>query len=254
MKMYLSLVYRELKQTRKHYIIMLALFLLVLAFMLLPLFISLAYGGAADGGRADINGEILFCAAPLALLGGIAAGTNNGLQKADISAGWKRYSFVLPPTAVQQAVSDLSVKICHILLFGAVTAVYPLLMYCMTGADSVSPTFNLYFGAAAAAVLTDAAYCYIIMFAKTKKDLAIIGAAAFLGAGLILRVADFFTGDINIPAQSAAGRSLISEEALNELVAATGSTMTTVCVLAAFVTACVLYFLVMWRSHERREP
>ena len=98
------------------------------------------------------------------------------------------------------------------------------------------------------------------MFAKSKKDLGVIGVAAFLGAGLIIKVVDLFTagkdllkGD-NAAEQPAEGGTLISDEAFNRFVTALGSGKTTLCILVAFAVICVLFFLVMWRSHERREP
>lgn len=251
MKMYTSMLYRELKLTRKRFILMLILFLLMAILMMIPLFI----GGFADLEETDESSleiVILFsCTA--ALIGGLMAGTNNGLQKSDINSGWKRYSFVLPATAKQQALSDLMLKLCYIVLFGVLLFVYTFIYGSFTGCSPVPFGLNFYLGTVAVVMLIDVAYSYIIMFAKTKNDLKILGVIAFFGAGIIIRVAGLFF-DIKGPEKPADGDPAILETKINSIIEAIGSTKTTLYVSSALAVICVLYFLAMWRSHERREP
>lgn len=255
MKQYRSLIYRELKLTRKRFILMLILFLLMAILMMIPLFL----GGFSELDESPLEIVILFSCA-FALIGGLMAGTNNGLQKADINSGWKRYSFVLPATAKQQALSDLMLKLCYIALFGAILVVYTLIYGYSTGCSCVFQGLNFYLGTVAAVMLIDAAYSYIIMFAKTKNELKIIGVIAFIGAGLILKVADLFSmgadflkGD-HAAEQPAEDGALISDAAFNRFVNVLGSGKTMLYILAVLFVICALYFLAMWRSHERREP
>lgn len=258
MKLYRSLVYRELKLTGNRFLLMLILFLLLALLMLIPVMLG-GFSEPAEGEDAPVEMILLFVGT-VALTGGFLAGTNNGLQKADISSGWKRYSFVLPPTAKQQAVSDLLTKLLFILFFGLLSAAFAMIYSIMGDYNAFGLTLNIYLGAVCAVMLIDIAYCYIIMFAKSKNDLAVIGVAAFLGAGLIIKIVDLFSSgtnllnDDNLAEQSAEGSALISDEAFNRFVTALGSGKTTLCVVIAFVVLCALFFLVMWRSHERREP
>ena len=258
MKLYRSLVYRELKLTRKRFLLMLILFLLLALFMLTPVILG-GFSEPAEGEDSPVEMILLFVGT-VALAGGFMAGTNNGLQKADISTGWKRYSFILPPTAKQQALSDLLVKLCYILLFGLLSAAFAMIYSIMGDYNAFGLMLNIYLGAVCVVMLIDVVYSYIIMFAKTKNDLAVIGVVAFLGAGLIIKVVDLFSAgqnllkDDNATEQPAEGGALISDEAFNRFVTALGSGKTTLCVVTAFAVICVLFFLVMWRSHERREP
>ena len=249
MKLYRSLIYRELKLTRKRCILMLILFLLLSLLMLTPIIL----GGFSEPSEESPAEMVLLFVGIVSLTGGFLAGTNNGLQKADISAGWKRYSFVLPPTAKQQAMSDLLTKLCYILFFGLLSAAFAWIYTAATDYNAFGIMLNIYLGAVCAVMLIDVAYSYIIMFAKTKKDLGIIGIIAFFGAGIILKVIGLFI-NVDSSEQPAGDGDLISDEAFSRFVTALSSGKTTLCIFAAFAVICALFFLVMWRSRERREP
>ncbi len=249
MKLYTSLIYRGLKLTRKHCIIMLILFLLLSLLLLTPVML----GDFDKPGEKLPVEEVVFFVGIVSLVGGVMAGTNNGLQKADISSGWKRYSYVLPPTAKQQAVSDLLVELCYILFFGLLSAAYTWIYSAAADYNAFGTMLNTYLGAVCVIMLIDVVYSYIIMFAKTKKDLGIIGIIAFFGAGVILKVVGLFI-NVDFPEQPNEDGDLISDEAINSFVTKLSSGKLTICIFAVFVVLCVLFFLAMWRSHERREP
>ena len=257
MKLYRSLIYRELKLTRKRCILMLILFLLLSLLMLLPIMIGGLSGDSEM--EEDLLSIVWLASGIVALTGGFLAGTNNGLQKTDINSGWKRYSFILPPTAKQQALSDLLTKLCYILLFGLLSAAFVLVCKNITGInitiegiDPVCMMLNIYLGAVCAVMLVDIAYSYIMMFANDKKQLKLISALAFVGAGAVLRVFGLFPG-MNKTEKPAEDGPMISEEAINKFETFLSSGKTSLCILAVFVVLCVLFFLAMWRSHERRE-
>ena len=257
MKLYRSLIYRELKLTRKRCILMLILFLLLSLLMLLPIMI----GGLSGDSEMDedLISLVWLASGVVALTGGFLAGTNNGLQKADINSGWKRYSFILPPTAKQQALSDLLTKLCYILFFGLLSVAF--LMVCkivagintvVEGIDPICRMLNIYLGAVCAVMLVDIAYSYIMMFANDKKQLKLISLLAFVGAGAVFKVFGLFPG-MNKTEKPAEDGPMISEEGVNKFETFLSSGKTSLCILAVFVVLCVLFFLAMWRSHERRE-
>ena len=257
MKLYRSLIFRELKLTRKRCILMLILFLLLSLMLLLPIMI----GGLS--GDSEMDEELIsivwLASGIVALTGGFLAGTNNGLQKADINSGWKRYSFILPPTAKQQALSDLLTKLCYILFFGLLSVAFLMVSKIVSGIntavegiDPICRMLNIYLGAVCAVMLVDIAYSYIMMFANDKNQLKLIGALAFVGAGAVLKVFGLFPG-MNKTEKPAEDGPMISEEAVNKFETFLSSGKTSLCILAVFVVLCVLFFLAMWRSHERRE-
>ena len=257
MKLYRSLIYRELKLTRKRCILMLILFLLLSLLMLLPIMIGGLSGDSEM--EEDLLSIVWLASGIVALTGGFLAGTNNGLQKTDINSGWKRYSFILPPTAKQQALSDLLTKLCYILFFGLLSVAF--LMVCkivsgintaVEGIDPICRMLNIYLGAVCAVMLVDIAYSYIMMFANDKNQLKLISVLAFVGAGVVFRVFGLFPG-MNKTEMPVEDDTMISEEAVNKFVTFLSSGKTSLCILAVFVVLCVLFFLAMWRSHERRE-
>ena len=250
MKLYRSLIFRELKLTSKRFFLMLLLFLLLSLLMLTPIML----GGFSEPSEESPAEMVLLFVGIVSLTGGFMAGTNNGLQKADINSGWKRYSFVLPPTAKQQAISDLFVKLCYILFFGLLSAGFAWIFTAATDYNAFGIMLNIYLGAVCAGMLFAVVYIYIIMFAKTKKDLGIIGAIASVGTVLLLVALNVLTDLIKLPEQPAEGGALISDEQFNRLMTALTSHQTTLCIFAAFAVLCVVYFFVLWRSHERREP
>ena len=257
MKLYRSLIFRELKLTRKRCILMLILFLLLSLMLLLPIMI----GGLS--GDSEMDEELIsivwLASGIVALTGGFLAGTNNGLQKTDINSGWKRYSFILPPTAKQQALSDLLTKLCYILFFGLLSVAFLMVSKIVSGIntavegiDPICRMLNIYLGAVCAVMLVDIAYSYIMMFANDKNQLKLISALAFVGAGAVLKVFGLFPG-MNKTEKPAEDGPMISEEAVNKFETFLSSGKTSLCILAVFVVLCVLFFLAMWRSHERRE-
>ncbi len=256
MKLYRSLIYRELMLTRKRFILMLILFLLLALLMMTPLILVFIFK-PVEGEESPLEMIPLFVGI-VALTGGFMAGTNNGLQKADISSGWKRYSFVLPPTAKQQALSDLLTKLCYILFFGLLSWAFEFVYtaaadYSNFGIMLYIYMLNIYLGAVCAVMLVDIAYSYIMMCAKDKNQLKLISVLAFVGAGFVFRVFGLFPG-MNKAGKPAEDDAMISEEAVNKFETILCSVKTTLCILAVFVVLCVLFFLAMWRSHERREP
>jgi hypothetical protein len=237
---------------------------MLILFLLLSLLMLTAIILGGRSGASEMNEELLsiviFASGVVTLTGGFLAGTNNGLQKADINSGWKRYSFVLPPTAKQQAVSDLLVKLCYILCFGLLSAAFAIICSIVSGINTVVEGFNpvcrmlnIYLGAVCAVMLVDIAYSYIMMFANDKNQLKIIGVIAFVGAGFVFRVLGLFPG-MNKTEKPAEGGAMISEETVNKFETILCSEKTLLCISAVFVVLCILFFLAMWRSHERREP
>ena len=257
MKLYRSLIYRELKLTRKRCLLMLILFLLLSLMLLLPIMIG-GLSGTSEMDE-DLISIVWLASGVVALTGGFLAGTNNGLQKADINSGWKRYSFILPPTAKQQALSDLLTKLCYILFFGLLSTAFLIVCNIVSGIntavegiDPICWMLNIYLGAVCAVMLVDIAYSYIMMFANDKNQLKLISALAFVGAGAVLKVFGLFPG-MNKTEKPAEDGPMISEEGVNKFETFLSSGKTSLCILAVFVVLCVLFFLAMWRSHERRE-
>lgn len=254
MKLYGSLIYREFKLMRTRSLIMLVLFLLTGLLMLTPFLLAgITKPAAGDPGAFDIAWIFSLM---LAAVGGIMAGTNNGVQKADIRAGWKSYSAVLPPTPAKRAAADTLMKLLYAVFFGLLTVGFAAIIGYFTGCNVIPHTINVYIAAAAAAMLIDVIYTAVISLAKNDKDLKIYAMAAFFGIFLLFEAVSFvrgmFTGDAD--KQQTAGGVLLSDEQFNSITDSIGSGTVTLIVIAVFAVVTAAYFIVLWRSFERREP
>lgn len=249
MKLYKSLIFREWKLTRRRFLLMLMLFLLLCALMVFPI---LFYADDVRGNSSDALGAYAFFSALLALLGGILAGTNNGLQKADIITGWQRYAIALPPTPSQAALSDLLVKLLQSGIFALCVVAYTVVCAWLTGSLAALHAVNIYLIFAAAALLCDAVYSAMILCAQDKHQLKAVGAAAFFVAGLIYTVISRFFG--SMPDSGESDGALISDAAMQSLVNALGSGRLLLILLAVFAAVCAVYYFAMRRMHERRDP
>ena len=239
MKMYSSLIYRQLRLTRKHTILSVILFLLFEALVIMPI-VLWNKSPTTDEEQLQFPTYCIFISLLVAALGSFMAGLNNGIHKSDINTGWKRYSYVLPPSAKQKALSDLLVKLLTVLVFFALAAVYALPVYIFGGEAVFVHILGSYFLIAAVAVLFDTLHTCILMLAKDKKDLKKFGYIAS-AAGLVLFGLLPDTG-------------FISFEAAEKIASAIGSYKFTLTALLTFAVMCAVYFFVMKKTYERREP
>lgn len=250
MKMYRSFLFRSFRITRGRDRLFILLLLLITSLFSLAL---IAFKKNDPKEVAEMADFIGGCSFILAVLCGMCAGTNNGIYKTDVSTGWNRYIKVLPPTAVQRTIAELLIKLVYVLMFGSITLFYTIFVNERTGICMIHSALNIFMIISALSVLTDAVYSFIIMFAKNKKQLRILGLAAFVFAGFVLRLAGTIEIKTNI------GSSLPTSDPLHDSSVYTlseiiGSNKVTLFAVAAFMIVCGIYFLALWRSHERREP
>lgn len=241
MKLYKSLIYRELKLTRRHYLLMLILFLLMLICMLIPVILS---GDEGTDTAADSSG-VNMLGVMVAMVGGAGAGLDNELGKADINSGWRRYRIVLPPTALQCAAADMLVKLMYVLVFGVLTVAFCVLVNVFSGGMDVLAVMNQFLMLTTAFSFFSVVYNGILMLAKDEKDIKKYGTIASI-AVVVLYILISRT-----LASSGMGRLIEKAKKLLEIM---GTASFTVFTLALFVCVCTAYFIVLWRAYERREP
>ena len=118
MSLYRSLVYREIKLTKTHSIMLVGISLVLMALMLL---LCPFYGSVEnDDDIAAINVMSLTFAFIVSAMGA----SSNDIPKKDIAAGWRRYIYVLPVTPAQQAASDILTKLISIGVFFIIKLIF----------------------------------------------------------------------------------------------------------------------------------
>ena len=248
MKMYRSLVYREWRLSRGHYILMTILFLLTETVFILPVLVekqSLLDMTAEELRETKVS--IAVIALFLAAIGGFMAGMNNRVHKADIASGWKRYSYALPPTAKQRAASDLMMKLLMMAFFAALVLIYAAASKAIIGGKIIGSTVSTYLIVSSIALVFDTIYCGILLMANSKNDLkkyGIIASVAGVALWIILT---------NFPIKIGSGKKISFADKMSDLIDIMNRESFILITAAVFVLICALYYVVMWRSYERRE-
>ncbi|MCR4646732.1 MAG: hypothetical protein K5695_15195 [Oscillospiraceae bacterium] len=259
MMLYRSLIYREIKLTNKRFLIMLVLFLLTALLLVIPLLLgSMVDPAAVDEETFDV---VLLLTLILAATGGVLAGTNNGILKADIASGWKRYTKVLPAKPLQSATADVLVKLLWIGMFGLLSVGFAALCLHLTGCNTISHTVNSYLLITAATLLIDVVYTAIVSLAKTGKDLTkfilIATGGTFAVFAILSRAGGFAFGGWmdNMPQTVDNGEMLTPEqqEQLMQMMNFLGSGTMTLIAAGSLAVVCAAFFLVLWKAYERRE-
>ncbi len=170
-----SLVFRELKLSRKHYLGAFALILLFGALMVLCVFVA--------GGEGVKNGEhmdafALMMAYGFAAISAACAAGDNGVFKADMAAGWHSYFQALPVTSFEKTAARYAVKVLFILLgFAAFLLGTNIIFAAGAGTFSASAVF-CFFILLDFFLIFDIVYQAIMLRANDMKSLKKMGVIA----------------------------------------------------------------------------
>lgn len=248
MKLYRSLVYREWRLSRGHYILMTILFLLTETVFILPVLVEKQ--SILDNTAEDIKSiklSIAVIALFLAAIGGFIAGMNNRVHKADIASGWKRYSYVLPPTAKQRAASDLMMKLLMMAFFAALVLIYAAASKAIIGGKIIGSTVSTYLIVSSIALVFDTIYCGILLMANSRNELKKYGIIASVAGVALFFILTHF------PIKIGSGKKISFADKVTDLIDIMNRESFILITAAVFVLICTLYYVVMWRSYERRE-
>ena len=249
MKMYHSLIFRSfrLKRTRNR--------LFIFLILLLDAFFSLMSLVFSDDPTKIKDDVFMFCVFSfmLAMLCGMFAGANDGVYRMDANTGWKQYIRVLPPTPIQQAVADLLIKMIYILIYGTIIMVYAIFSDDHTGLDLMGYVMNIFLFFAAIFIIVDTVYSFVVMFAKNRSQLEVMGLASLVCGIIIIVNVCKMIGNIRMYSPVPFGHPLYGSSSYI-FASYVGSGKVTAVAVSSFVISLGLYFLTLWRMHERREP
>ena len=172
MKEYKSLIFRELRLSRKHYITGTLLTVLLAAFMVLAMFVS---GGEAINNGESLDVFALFMSYAIAAVATGCFTSDNGISKADMNSGWQRYSYVLPVTAFEKAAARYAVKLIAITIGMAVAIIGAAVVSAAGGSTLKFGTVLSFWILLDEFLIYDVFYQTIILRAKDKKSLKKMG-------------------------------------------------------------------------------
>lgn len=180
---YKSLLYREWKVSKKFYLLRIVLLLLFTALLggTVLFLMNASTGPEAEAGVAEaLDWTLIFFFYLLVLFMAAASGEDNGVYKSDVSSGWLKYSWALPVTAHEKAVTKYVFRGILILagtiyMFASVGAICAI-----TGFAHMKTVVYAFFWCLDAILATYIVRDYIVMNAVDMKALKKMGNIAII--------------------------------------------------------------------------
>ena len=240
MALYRSLVYRELKLTWKHYLLFLVLYVLMVGLFTFPFIIIQEENLFKTIGLEEVF--LKMFGSFLAVLGALTSGTPNNIQKIDVNSGWKRYSYSLPVTAGEKAMSDLIVKLVYFILFGLLATVSAVIMGSKSGYGVFCFTLNIYLIMSAVFWIFDAIENGSVVLGLNSAVAKIITVIAVPVMIFLLKLRVSVRNNSAYPSVKKYGIVDLAEHRLSLIFS-----------VFFFVIVCIGYYLIMRKAYERRE-
>jgi hypothetical protein len=180
----------------------------------------------------------------LALLGAVTSGSANNVQKMDINSGWRRYSYTLPVTAGEKAMSDFLLKILAFLLFGVLSSVFVHGISRGSGYDVTCFMLNMYLIISAEIWLIDAIESGAVVIGLNSS----VVKAVLITIILLTAFSPVF--GINLFKGEYTNVSTGTEYSIFDLAERSSTLIFSV---SFFVIVCIGYYLIMRKAYERRE-
>ena len=146
MKKYKSLIFRELKISKKHYISHALLMGAFAAMLLFAVFIGWkdSIANATEQDMSEFHATLGMFAFMFSFLTSVLAAYDTDIYQADKNTGWLRYSYALPITAKEKALSRYTVKLAAILIGGILSAAMAAAVGLPFGYSFVAGAINVY--------------------------------------------------------------------------------------------------------------
>lgn len=194
MKKYRSLVFRELKLTRRHCLGSFVLIVVFALFMLLSMYVS--SGEYVEGGEKMDVFSLCLSYMFAALNAGCIAG-DNGVHKSDMASGWRTYSIALPVTAFEKTVTKYILKFSAIIIGAVLTFIGSALIHKVGGSDMSSAVMFSYFICLDVFLIIDIVYQSFILRANDIKSLKKFGAIAGGIVTVVLLALDLIPSEVS---------------------------------------------------------
>ncbi len=255
MNMYKSLVFREWKLSKKHYILRSVVFVLLSALFLLAMF-SLGIGAKQD--KASIDGFVFIAAYFVGIVAAVFVAEDNGVYKADVNSGWLAYSWALPITAFEKAMAKYIFKTGLVLVGMLATILVISGMYGLSGGDFNVKAVYPFFLVVDAVLIYDLVRQIIIMKAVDTKSLKKMGNVAGVILAVIFFLPGMLSGDKSDPVDEFFESLAVEEgqadfEAFDKLVDLIDiPNFIGIIALELVFIILTISFVVTWKNYERR--
>lgn len=116
MRKYQSLLFREYKLSRNHYLFRFVILILFFGIVFLAILLN------RDESRETINSISMFMSLLFAIITGFVCADDAGVYRSDIKVGWHTYSYCLPISLFEKSIVPYLVKVWAILIGAGITA------------------------------------------------------------------------------------------------------------------------------------
>ena len=257
MKLYRSLIFRELKISRRHYVTRVLLAASFAALLLLAIFVAWRedIAKAAGSELEELKFVIAMFGMMFGLLTAILACYDTDVLRSDLNCGWKRYSYTLPVTANDKALAHYSVKGMAIVIGGILCWIFAMIIEQPLRQQLVAGTMNVYFIVLDVLLMAEFLRDLLMAAGLTEKRARLLGMlfnlllAGALFLWLYISYFDKFLENVNDMMEN--GENLSMEAAAGILYTAEGLSAIPFIVL---IILAVCSFFASVRAQERREP
>ncbi|HBB18942.1 MAG TPA: hypothetical protein DCZ62_00725 [Ruminococcus sp.] len=242
MKLYKSLIYREMKLSRAYYGFCILFFALLITTVLVGLILPNVDEGVAPG-EARLGFTLVSLVIPV--LGALFVTRDGGNYKKDVNSGWARAVAAYPVTSKQRALAELLMRLISSLVFMVLGSVVTIVINANFGVNILLPYVSAWMLSGAVGLLIDAGLGVIVMLTRDKKQLKkyiVIANVAMIA--LLGTVAKY------IPSFD---ESIATKKLLERIVDTLYSGWFFLICAAILCAVSALFLFVYARSYERRE-
>lgn len=174
MNKYKSLIFREMKISRKVYF---SAFITVVAFIALFILSIFVVGKDLNEGES-LDVFVLMASYMCSIVTATIFADNSSVFKADIASGWRRYSIALPVTPLENTIARYSVKFIEIIIGMIITIIGSISISAIGGCSFSPAVIFCFFIFLDLFLVFDIIYQSIISRANDMKSLKKLGMIA----------------------------------------------------------------------------
>ena len=240
MKLYKSLVYRELKLSRKYYALIGMMLLFLAVSLMIVLILPSAESISADE-EAVLPLDLVSIG--IGIIGGFMGVRDGGNYSMDVKTGWARTVYALPVTGKQMACAALMQRMISLSGAAVIIIAYAIAFRAATGFSVFIQLIAVFLICAGAGLILDAVYGAVVRMFRDKrqqKKMIVAGNAAVIAFFILIEKVV----------------SLVFKPSVDEtkVLKFVNSPFFAVIGIAFFAASALLYFVAISKSYERREP
>ena len=240
MKLYKSLVYRELKLSRKYYALIGMMLLFLAASLMIVLILPSAESISADE-EAVLPLDLVSIG--IGIIGGFMGVRDGGNYNMDVKTGWAGTAYALPVTGKQMACATLMQRLISLSAVSVIIIAYAVVFKAATGFSVFIPLIAVFLICAGAGIILDTVYGAVVRMFRDKrqqKKMIVAGNAAVIAFFVLIEKA------VSLVFKPSVDVTKILKFVHAPVFAVAG--------VAFFAASALLYYVAISKSYERREP